>query len=289
MGNGSYQTFSKLKIIVNSDEVSAIEDLPTANKAFDALAASYDKKEFENPILLWMRKRVWDRCIANFRPGDTILEINCGTGIDAAFLASHGVKVFSTDASEEMIAHARRRLKEQRLEELATVQQLDFHNLTSLRGDLFSGALSNFGGLNCTSNLEMVARGLASLLKPGSIFVACVMPRVALWELIIGVLRADRRLFFRRFPKNGVTTNLRGRLLKVYYHSPGKFAKAFSPHFELVRATGLGLLVPPPYGQRFADRLPRLSKKLLDWETTVAHRFPFSHISDHSILELRRK
>ena len=39
-----------------------------------------------------------------FRPGDRVLEIGCGTGVDACFLAERGVKVLACDSSPQMIA-----------------------------------------------------------------------------------------------------------------------------------------------------------------------------------------
>lgn len=288
MGNGSDQTFSKLRAAVTRDKDRGLKELSIPGTAFNELASSYDEQESENPVFYWMRQRVWDRCLALFRSGDEILELNCGTGIDAAFLASNGLKVYATDASEEMTKLAKRKLAKQGLGDLAMVQQLDFHNLSVLRGKIFSGALSNFGGLNCTNRLETIASDLASLLKPGSFFVACVMSNMALWEVLWGIARRDSRLLLRRFHKDGVVATLRGNQLRVYYHSPARFIRAFSPNFELLRATGLGLFLPPPHGKKFVERFPALSRRLLEWETVVSHRFPFTHISDHTILELRR-
>ena len=44
-----------------------------------------------------MRAAVWARCAARFRPGFRILEMNCGTGEDARWLASQGMQVLATD------------------------------------------------------------------------------------------------------------------------------------------------------------------------------------------------
>ena len=47
-----------------------------------------------------------EKWIVSFTPGQSILEINCGTGIDALHLASRGVRVDAFDAAPGMIARA---------------------------------------------------------------------------------------------------------------------------------------------------------------------------------------
>ncbi|HEY4643279.1 MAG TPA: class I SAM-dependent methyltransferase, partial [Bacteroidota bacterium] len=196
-----------------AEQASHLSSRSAASDVFDALAATYDAQEFENPVFRWMRRRVWDRCLANFQPGSEILELNCGTGIDAAFLANQGFRVVATDVSDEMLSSARRKIESLNGSALVRVRKLDFRDLSSLSGSSFDGALSNFGGLNCVEDLQGVASDLASLLKPGAVFVACVMPKLALWELAFGLLRADRKLLTRRLRKRRAT--VRGKQLTV--------------------------------------------------------------------------
>ena len=46
-----------------------------------------------------------------FEPGAHILELNCGTGEDALFLARHDMSVVACDASGQMIQTARQRMQ----------------------------------------------------------------------------------------------------------------------------------------------------------------------------------
>ncbi len=57
-----------------------------------------------------MRNLLWERYARLFRPGDAVLDVGCGTGIDALFLARSAVRVVGIDASPSMIAQARARL-----------------------------------------------------------------------------------------------------------------------------------------------------------------------------------
>ena len=82
---------------------------PQAILAFNQLAKRYDDLFTKSLIGRAQRNAVWDVLERTFRPGDRILELNCGTGEDALFLASKGVSVVACDASEEMIDCARQR------------------------------------------------------------------------------------------------------------------------------------------------------------------------------------
>ena len=54
---------------------------------FSAMAAVYDETATSNPIVAWMRGRIRDAVEARLPPGGSILEINAGSGVDAAYFA----------------------------------------------------------------------------------------------------------------------------------------------------------------------------------------------------------
>ena len=66
--------------------------------AFDRLAGSYDEVFTRSVIGRVQRGVVWKVLAETFRPGDRILELNCGTGEDALFLGRRRVTVESCDA-----------------------------------------------------------------------------------------------------------------------------------------------------------------------------------------------
>src|SRR5437867_6983468 len=78
---------------------------------FDAIAETYDDTFSNSSIGRVQRRSVWMETYRIFRAGQRILEINCGTGIDALHLASRGIEVVACDASSRMVAVARRRLE----------------------------------------------------------------------------------------------------------------------------------------------------------------------------------
>lgn len=65
---------------------------------YDALAARAGRLERERALI--------ERCLAQ-APGARVLDLACGTGIHALFLAESGCTVSAVDASESMIAYAR--------------------------------------------------------------------------------------------------------------------------------------------------------------------------------------
>src|SRR5258708_16919977 len=83
-----------------------------AGTAFDQLAADYDQRFTYSIIGRAQRNAVWKILTKTFRANDNILELNCGTGEDAIFLAGNGISVFACDASREMIARAQQRLQQ---------------------------------------------------------------------------------------------------------------------------------------------------------------------------------
>src|SRR5258708_38713549 len=81
----------------------------TATSGFDALAPVYDKLWTDSAIGRVQRELFWHHAASLFRKGETILDLGCGTGDDAARLALLGVGHFAIDKSPEMVAIARQR------------------------------------------------------------------------------------------------------------------------------------------------------------------------------------
>src|SRR5579863_1932910 len=79
---------------------------------FDAIAERYDETFTTSKIGKAQRSSVWKELEKAFRPGDRVLEIGCGTGVDACFLAERGVTVVACDSSPRMIAVTSHRVKE---------------------------------------------------------------------------------------------------------------------------------------------------------------------------------
>src|SRR5580700_6520470 len=103
--------FPKLSVKeLSVKEMSATQPFYAA--PFDAVANRYDETFTSSSIGRAQRLAVWAEMAKVFRPGDRALEIGCGTGVDACFLAERGVQVVASDSSSQMIAVAERRVQQ---------------------------------------------------------------------------------------------------------------------------------------------------------------------------------
>ncbi len=80
-----------------------------ARASFDAVADIYDETFSCSLIGRAQRDAVTRELDRVFHPGQRILEINCGTGIDALHLAGRGIEVLACDSSPRMVEVARRK------------------------------------------------------------------------------------------------------------------------------------------------------------------------------------
>ncbi len=274
---------------------------PASSQAspFEAVAADYDSRFTHSLIGTLMRQAVWRRLEACFRPGEMVLELNCGTGEDAVYLGRRGVKVLATDISPAMLKVARDKVGKAGLAELVKVQQLDLAepgtgglNLRKLAGEPtsqrpargFDGAFSNFGGLNCVADLPGVAAGLASCLRPGAGVLLCLMGPLVPWEWLWFLWRRQPSKAFRRLS----STHAWWRGLRIYYPSLRTARRSFRGHFRLRRVSALGVLMPPPFAESWAAKHPQMLACLSRWERRLETVPPLPWLADHYLLELER-
>src|SRR6185437_13155349 len=84
---------------------------PAQSHAFDSLADQYDSLFTNSVIGRAQRNAVWSLAQRVFGPGSRILELSCGSGEDALFLARGGMSVLACDISPRMIAVATARAR----------------------------------------------------------------------------------------------------------------------------------------------------------------------------------
>ncbi len=256
--------------------------------AFDVLATDYDDRFERSTLGTLMRQAVRRRLDACFAPGDRVLELNCGTGEDALYLARRGVRVLATDCSAAMVEIARRKVDNAGLAGTVETRQMAIEQLVadeSLRHGPFDGALSNFGGLNCVTDLTGVARGLSGQLRHGARVVLCVMGPLVPWEWGWFLWRRQPRQAFRRLRPGG--TPWRG--MTIRYPSIRAVVRAFGADFRARRIGALGVFLPPTYAEGWAANHRRLVQRLNRWERRVETWPPLARLADHYVLELERR
>ncbi|MGA9473570.1 MAG: class I SAM-dependent methyltransferase [Terriglobales bacterium] len=258
---------------------------------FDAVAIRYDEAFTSSLIGQAQRKAVWSELANTFRPKDRVLEIGCGTGVDACFLAERGVQVVAFDPSPQMIEVATRRIRDSELQKFVHPVVLRAEDLAALpASELFDGAFSNFGALNCVRNLSQVARNLARILKPGASAVLCWMGPYCAWEIIWYLAQGSHKKAFRRLSREGVEARIAdGAFLQVCYPSVKSLAKAFAPEFRLKSIKGIGVAVPPSYLEPWAERHPHLLKLCEQIDLRTSRCPGIRSLGDHVLVRLERR
>jgi len=257
----------------------------TSASAFDHLAESYDKDFSDSPLGMTLRAAVWRRVEAFVRPGGSVLELGCGTGVDARFLAEAGMSVVAIDASMKMVEMARHRCRH--LTNAVRVEHGDLAHLDSVPGcsGPFDLALSDFGALNCVDDLAPVMGSITERLTSGGKVVAVIMGRVVPWEWVWMIMSGRPADAFRRLRSGGVEWH--GQ--RILYHTPGAVRRvAASAGLQVTRIAGLGALLPITEAGSWMSRYPRLLSNLDRLERRFETIPPLPWLADHLLVELER-
>ncbi|GHN00391.1 hypothetical protein WSM22_18800 [Cytophagales bacterium WSM2-2] len=252
------------------------------NKAFSKQSPHFDSDDFVNPVLQHWRTRIYQHVDRFIHPNSKILELNAGTGIDAIRFAQSGHQVHATDLSDGMISTLKTKIAGQSLQNKITIQQVSFEELNKVDGT-FDYVFSNFGGLNCSADLDKVTKYLRQLLNKNGIVTWVIMPRITPWEWL-WVFRGKPGSAFRRFRKNGAAAHLEGEIFMTYYYSVAEIRKSLSQEFQIIKTEGLGFFSPPPAALNFVKKFPGISSFLEKLDCTTGKLFPFNRWGDHVIV-----
>jgi ubiquinone/menaquinone biosynthesis C-methylase UbiE len=251
--------------------------------AFSRKADEYDACGDDHINLARMRRKVYDHVLRFLRPADRLLELNAGTGIDAAFFAGCGQLVHAIDIAPGMIDHITAKIDQLHLSDRLTVQTLSFTELDRVESAPFDYVLSNFGGLNCIADLTLVTRHLARALRPGGSVTWVIMPPICPWEMAL-VLKGQIKIATRRWSRRGTLAHVEGVPFTTMYFTPRQVLDALGPNFRLLRLEGLSVFAPPADRVEFPRRFPRLYRALVNLDDALASRWPFNHWGDFFIL-----
>jgi ubiquinone/menaquinone biosynthesis C-methylase UbiE len=257
---------------------------------FDHIAASYDNSFTNTPVGKAQRDLVYASlkvAVPNFNELN-VLEINCGTGEDAAYFARQGANIVATDISMEMIETAKQKHGHQ---DALTFSVLDINDLdTFLSEKRFDLIFSNFGGLNCLTNqeIEKFLNEVSNKLNPKGKLCMVIMPEKCAWETLYFAAKLRFGKAFRRGKSFGVAANVEGKNVMTYYYSP-KRIQSLASQFKTIQLNPIGLFVPPSYLDPFFTKRPKKLEKLLKKDLKRVKNHKFSSISDHYFICLEKK
>lgn len=251
--------------------------------AFDALAPTYDQDFTASPIAAYLRGRTHEWLARHFHAGDSALELGCGTGEDALWLAGQGVRVLATDASAGMVEMARAKTASA---PLVTVERLDLRDLPPLDAQ-FDGAYANFGVLNCLSDWRPLAAWLAARVRRGGIAAFCVMSPFCLWEIAWHGLHGEWGVALRRL-RGSARFEMGGESLDICYPTIQRLTRDFSPNFRRVHVMPLGVALPPTDAYSAVERRPAWLRRLMAVEREIGGWRWLALCADHYWIEFER-
>ena len=258
-------------------------------KAFSNQSGVFDELYSRDTIVNYKRDRVRGHVLRYLSPGGNILELNSGTGEDALFFAQKGHKVHATDISTGMQEQLKRKVKAFGMEESVTNELCSFTMLHELKNKgPYDLIFSNFAGLNCTGELDVVLASLNNLLKPDGVVTLVILPKFCLWEFLL-LFKGHAKTAFRRFfSRNGRTAHVEGVYFKCWYYNPSYIIKRLKNQFVLLSVEGLCTTVPPSYLEGFAEKHPAAYTFLKKKEEKLKSSWPWKVIGDYYIISLRK-
>lgn len=258
--------------------------LPRAALGYDAIARGYDAQVQGDA---WMRRVLHAHYARVFRPGDRVLDVGCGTGIDAVELARRGVRVMAIDIAPGMIATLLEKIDGTSEVERIDARVLGIEDLGRLRGEQFDGLISGFAGLSAIEDVGPFCDAAAELVRPRGRLVLHLLNRFSLWEWLGYLARGDwpaarrvGKLRERDFQIGG--QQVRHRL----YFAHELYRQVFARRFRLRDAYGLGAVRPP----HTVRRIPAGVTDRLEWVDVRTGRWPLLRDAGRFfVLELERR
>ena len=260
-----------------------------ASEAFSKQAPLFDRLYGSNSIIAYKRKRVREHILKFAKPCSYMLELNCGTGEDALFFAQKGFSIHATDISEDMLSMLNQKLKSSDFGKNISSEHCSFTELESLSNKgPFDVIYSNFGGLNCTGELDKVLYELKPLVKPGGVITLVIISNFCLWETLLLFKGKFKTAFRRLFSKHGRKAHIEGQRFKCWYYSPSFIKNILKKDFTLLDIEGLCTIVPPSYIENFGEKYPRCFSFLKKKEDNLKSKWPWKYIGDYFIISLKK-
>jgi SAM-dependent methyltransferase len=259
--------------------------------AFDAVAKDYDRHIFGNPINTWLRNVSVAVMSQLFKPGDTVLEIGCGTGTETLSLAKRGIRVVATDISSKMVNVLNAKAKESGVSDnVIGVHSRPVHlkeELTKLGLSQLDGAYSTYGAINTEPRLEETIHVLHDILKEGAPLVLGVWNKYCLYEVFGYTFKLKPRLAFARF-RNPVPLGKSRFCVATNAFSVASLGRIVNPYFELKKVYGVVITLPP---SNLTKYLPprKLFGLWKSFDFNLGKTFPMNHLGDHFLAVYHRR
>jgi deazaflavin-dependent oxidoreductase (nitroreductase family) len=259
--------------------------------AFDSASEEYDFTISRNFINTWIRKRSIHVLLRYASPEDTLLEIGCGTGVEALEISKYVTGIVATDISPSMIELLSLKVRAKHLEGKVVPYVLGATEISKAR-DFIGGkririAYSFNGALNCEPRIKSFVSELHSLLDASGYFICSIRNTICLSEMVSHALalQFDKTTPRKRQP---IMVSVGGRDIPSTYLSPSIFVGFFEPHFVLREMIALPALLPPAYLNdyylKIRSRMPLLERL----DQLLSGKFLFNRLGDQTLFVLQK-
>lgn len=267
--------------------MSKLTQEKAVNKGFSKIYEHYENLSQTSLIDKTMRQQLYRHIERFIKPKSSILELNSGSGIDAVYFAKKGHFVTATDIADGAETYIKAKIKKLQLKNL-NYKSSSFTDLKAFEKNNFNYVFSNFGGLNCTDQLDKVAGSLSAILKESNLVTFVIMGKYYPWDWIY-MLKGKFKRAFIRFKKNGASANVEGETIKTYYRTPKDIKQIMKPYFDFVASENLGVLYPS-VNHTAITKHTKLIKRLIDLDSKISRlKLVPIGIGDYYIITFRKK
>lgn len=250
----------------------------------DNIAESYDDILNKNRFSEILRLLFQNILIQNIQHGNRILDLGCGTGEDALFLAKKGFSVTGVDISQKMIEIAEKKAVTKDYNENLQFFCSDMEIFIIENTNKFDVIFSNFNAVNYVRDLNSFSANASTALNEDGKLIFTVLNKLSISEVFYNFLRLN-------FKKSWEAVfNRKGLLLtdlNIFF--PGTFVDFFKDHFRVKRITGIGIFIPPHNLTGMYNKLSFAIPFLLWLEKLISSVFPFYCLCDHYIIEMQKR
>jgi len=269
------------------ESIRDLQNEKTVAQAFSRQSVIFDNLYDSNYLVSYSRKIIRSEFLRIAPPSGNVLELNAGTGTDAIFFATKGFRVTATDVSSKMVEVTKEKIAKHNLQNNVNVQLCNFWDIDQLDSIQYDVVYSNFGGLNCTDNLNQLLPKILGKLKPGGKALLVLMPVFCPWERMM-LLVGNGKVGLRRRRNKSTVAHIEGEYFRVWYYPASYIKKALRNEAKVIRQQSLSLFVPPSSYRDFYKKYPRLLRILEKIDALVCSRWPFKNWGDYLILTIEK-
>ena len=247
---------------------------------FDEVSENYENTVKSNPIEAYMRKITSDILSKMVHDGMNILEIGCGTLIEASAIKSN-VYLTCAEISDEMIRRAQEKSKLIKQVNLETLKVSTGYLKTEKKYDVI---FTTFGYLDLEET-ETIEATLKENLKTDGIFIGAYWNRFGLMDIVISAL-LGRYKYVKQKIAGMVLPDL--SRFTTATMPKGPFVFSGLEGFSEIKRFGLCTIIPPYNFNKVAKKLAK--KRLLFAIDKVVSSLPIiKNFGDYVVVVLKRE